>query len=73
MSRCLACADCCGMELKIPFSLNLFFGGFSFPSLQATLAKMVKGDVLVIPNGTFYMQGGIRADGLEGITISFDG
>jgi len=42
-------------------------------AFNATLAKMVAGDVLVIPNGSFYMQGGIKASGLKGITISFDG
>lgn len=41
--------------------------------LNETLASLVPGDTLVFPNATFTLMGGIKCDGLQDVTISFDG
>ena len=41
--------------------------------LNMTLAKLRPGDTLHIPNKTYWMMGGIRASGLESVTIQLDG
>jgi len=42
-------------------------------ALNKTLASMQHGDVLVVPNKTFTVMGGIRATGLDSVTIQIDG
>jgi len=41
--------------------------------LNATLASLVPGDVLVIPNATYYVMGGVLVRNLTNVTISFEG
>ena len=41
--------------------------------LNATLATLHPGDTLHIPNETYWVMGGIRASGLESVTIQLDG
>ena len=41
--------------------------------LNATLRNLTSGDVLVIPNKTFTLLGGIEADGLKHVIIQVDG
>ena len=41
--------------------------------LNATLANLSAGDVLVVPNKTFHVMGGIQARGLTSVTIQIDG
>ena len=38
-----------------------------------TLLKLKPGDTLLFPNTTFYMMGGIVAEGLRNVTLQFDG
>lgn len=42
-------------------------------ALNETFASMKPGDVLVIPNKTFTVMGGIHAKGLDSVTIQIDG
>jgi|EP00945_MAST-04E_sp_MAST-4E-sp1_P000990 polygalacturonase len=38
-----------------------------------SLSNLASGDVLLFPNTTFYMMGGVKAEGLTNVTIQFDG
>lgn len=42
-------------------------------ALNSTLASLQVGDVLVVPNKTFTVMGGIHAEGLHSVTIQIDG
>lgn len=41
--------------------------------LNSTLAALQPGDVLLVPNRTYHVMGGIQASGLTGVTIMIDG
>lgn len=41
--------------------------------LNATLARLRPGDVFLVPNRTFWLQGGVSASGLTGVTLQIDG
>lgn len=41
--------------------------------LNATLARLCKGDTLVFPNTTFYLMGGILGSNMSDVTLQFDG
>merc|ERR1712066_64713 len=42
-------------------------------ALNTTLGNLQPGDTLVIPNKTYHIMGGIRADNVKGVTIQIDG
>jgi len=42
-------------------------------ALNATLASLQPGDLFVIPNKTYYVMGGIRADNMRSVTIQLEG
>jgi len=42
-------------------------------ALNATLASLQPGDLFVIPNKTYYVMGGIRADNVRSVTIQLEG
>ena len=42
-------------------------------ALNAALAALHPGDTLLIPNKTYYLAGGVRADGLHNVTVQLDG
>jgi polygalacturonase len=42
-------------------------------AMNATIAKLAPGDVLIVPNGTFHVMGGIQARDMVGITLHLDG
>lgn len=41
--------------------------------MNQTLASLLPGDILVIPNNTYHVMGGISSTGLVNVTISFEG
>lgn len=42
-------------------------------AFQTSLASLLPGDTLLIPNKTYYIMGGIRVDNVKGVTIQLDG
>ena len=42
-------------------------------AMNATLAALKPGDTLYFPNKTFHLMGGIKATGLNSVTLQFDG
>lgn len=57
----------------IPSLETLTAAEYNTALLNNTLASLAEGDVFVIPNQTFYFNGGVYANNLTGITFQLDG